>query len=107
MPTLSVLAHFQELDDPRVGPATRHQLLGIVAVAVCAVICGADTWVEVEAAEHRPQPPALETDGKDGRQGKTHQSRLRPRLPARTPRRLKCDCPARHLNHYSRATSAR
>ncbi|MGH8573545.1 MAG: ISAs1 family transposase, partial [Gammaproteobacteria bacterium] len=49
MPTPSILAHFQELDDPRVSPATRHQLLGIVAIAVCAVICGADTWVEVEA----------------------------------------------------------
>lgn len=43
MPTPSVLAHFQELDDPRVGLATRHELLVIVAVAVCAVICGAGT----------------------------------------------------------------
>jgi predicted transposase YbfD/YdcC len=49
MPTTSLLAHFQDLDDPRVSPATRHQLLDIVAIAVCAVICGADTWVEVEA----------------------------------------------------------
>jgi hypothetical protein len=45
----SILAHFQELDDPRISPATRHQLLDIVAIALCAVICGADTWVEVEA----------------------------------------------------------
>lgn len=49
MPTTSLFAHFQDLDDPRVSPATRHQLLDIVAIAVCAVICGADTWVEVEA----------------------------------------------------------
>jgi len=49
MPTTSILAHFQELDDPRISPATRHQLLDIVAIALCAVICGADTWVEVEA----------------------------------------------------------
>jgi predicted transposase YbfD/YdcC len=48
-PTPSILAHFQALDDPRVSPATRHKLLDIVAIAVCAVICGADTWVEVEA----------------------------------------------------------
>jgi len=48
-PTASILAHFQELDDPRISPATRHQLLDIVAIALCAVICGADTWVEVEA----------------------------------------------------------
>jgi len=49
MPTTSILAHFHELADPRVSPATRHQLLDIVAIAVCAMICGADTWVEVEA----------------------------------------------------------
>lgn len=48
-PTTSILAHFQNLDDPRVSPATRHQLLDVVAIAVCAVICGADSWVEVEA----------------------------------------------------------
>ncbi len=51
-PTASILAHFQELEDPRISPATRHQLLDIVAIAVCAVICGADTWVEVEAFGH-------------------------------------------------------
>ncbi len=49
MPTPSLLTHFQELEDPRISPATRHHLLDIVAIAVCAVICGADTWVEVEA----------------------------------------------------------
>ncbi len=49
MPTPSLLTHFQELEDPRISPATRLHLLDIVAIAVCAVICGADTWVEVEA----------------------------------------------------------
>lgn len=48
-PSASILAHFQHLDDPRISPATRHQLLDIVAIALCAVICGADSWVEVEA----------------------------------------------------------
>src|SRR4051812_28146140 len=49
LPPTSILAHFAALDDPRVSPATRHQLLDIVAIAVCAVICGADTRVDVEA----------------------------------------------------------
>jgi predicted transposase YbfD/YdcC len=49
MPTTSILAHFQDLDDPRVSPATRHQLLDIVTIGLCAVLCGADTWVEVAA----------------------------------------------------------
>jgi predicted transposase YbfD/YdcC len=48
-PTASILAHFQALEDPRISPATRHKLLDVVAIALCAVICGADTWVEVEA----------------------------------------------------------
>jgi predicted transposase YbfD/YdcC len=49
MPTPSLFTHFQALADPRISPATRHHLLDIVAIALCAVICGADTWVEVEA----------------------------------------------------------
>ena len=48
--TASMVAHFQELEDPRIRPATRHPLLDMVAIAMCAVICGADTWVEVEAS---------------------------------------------------------
>ena len=51
-PTASVLEHFQHLDDPRISPATRHELLDIVAIALCGVICGADSWVEVEAFGH-------------------------------------------------------
>ena len=46
-PTARILDHFRDLEDPRVSPATRHQLLDIVTIAVCAVICGADSWVEV------------------------------------------------------------
>jgi predicted transposase YbfD/YdcC len=48
-PSATILAHFHDLEDPRVSPATRHQLVDIVAIALCAVICGADTWVEIEA----------------------------------------------------------
>jgi predicted transposase YbfD/YdcC len=35
------------LPDPRSGPALRHQLLDVVTVAVLAVLCGADSWVDV------------------------------------------------------------
>ena len=40
--------YFRELDDPRIERSKRHQLLDIVAIAICAVICGADSWVYVE-----------------------------------------------------------
>jgi predicted transposase YbfD/YdcC len=43
----SILAHFEGLDDPRSGPALRHNLLAIVTIALCGVICGADNWVEI------------------------------------------------------------
>lgn len=39
---------FSEVTDPREGPALRHPLENIIAIAICAVICGADSWVEVE-----------------------------------------------------------
>lgn len=48
-PTARLLDHFVALDDPRVERTRRHQLLDIVAIALCAVICGADSWVEVAA----------------------------------------------------------
>jgi len=35
--------------DPRVARTKRHALLDLVAIAVCGVICGADSWVEIEA----------------------------------------------------------
>jgi predicted transposase YbfD/YdcC len=48
-PTTGILDHFQDLDDPRVERTKRHELLDIVTIALCAVICGADSWVEDEA----------------------------------------------------------
>jgi predicted transposase YbfD/YdcC len=49
VPAARLLDHFAALDDPRVERTRSHALLDIVAIAVCAVICGADGWVEVEA----------------------------------------------------------
>lgn len=45
--TLTVQAHFAALDDPRVERTKQHHLLDIVTIALCAVICGADGWVEI------------------------------------------------------------
>jgi predicted transposase YbfD/YdcC len=38
---------FADLTDPRVDRTKDHLLLDIVAIAICAVICGADSWVAV------------------------------------------------------------
>jgi DDE family transposase len=47
-PTASILEHFAELNDPRVERTKEHQLLDIIAIALCAVICGAEGWTQVE-----------------------------------------------------------
>ena len=39
--------HFALLTDPR-GSNARHQLSDILVIAVCAVICGAEGWEDIE-----------------------------------------------------------
>jgi predicted transposase YbfD/YdcC len=48
----SISEHFAALPDPRIERCKRHPLLDIVTIALCAVICGADSWVEVELFGH-------------------------------------------------------
>ena len=51
MPT-TLTEHFKDLTDPRRDQGKRHQLLDIITIAICAVICGADNWVEIERYGH-------------------------------------------------------
>lgn len=44
----SIEHHFADLDDPRIDRTRLHKLSDIVVIAICAVICGADSWVDVE-----------------------------------------------------------
>ena len=43
-----LLRVFEEVKDPRVERTKLHHLSDILAIALCAVICGADSWTEVE-----------------------------------------------------------
>jgi predicted transposase YbfD/YdcC len=43
----TIIEHFSTLPDPRILLKTRHKLVDIVAMALCAVIAGADDWVEI------------------------------------------------------------
>ena len=45
---LAIVERFGMLEDPRTGHARRHELLDIIVITLCAVICGADNWVEIE-----------------------------------------------------------
>ncbi len=40
--------HFITINDPRIEKSTYHRLIDIIALAICAVIAGADTWVDIE-----------------------------------------------------------
>lgn len=48
-PQASIHDAFATLVDPRVERTKRHQLLDIITIALCGVLCGADGWVEIEA----------------------------------------------------------
>jgi predicted transposase YbfD/YdcC len=47
-PTSPLLEHFQHLEDPRAEHLLEHQLLDIIGLTICAVICGADSWIDIE-----------------------------------------------------------
>jgi predicted transposase YbfD/YdcC len=42
-----LLRWFGELNDPRPGRNVMHRLADLLAIAILAVLCGADSWVEV------------------------------------------------------------
>jgi predicted transposase YbfD/YdcC len=43
----TIAEHFSDLDDPR-NSNRRHLLFDIIVLAICATICGADSWADVE-----------------------------------------------------------
>jgi predicted transposase YbfD/YdcC len=43
----ALFEHFAALEDPRVERARLHSLLALVTIALCGVICGAESWVEI------------------------------------------------------------
>ena len=46
-PVTTLAEHFGDLEDAR-ADSVSHRMLDMIVMAICAVICGADTWVEVE-----------------------------------------------------------
>lgn len=44
----SITEHFGKVKDPRVERTKRHKLVDIILIAICGVICGADSWVDIE-----------------------------------------------------------
>jgi predicted transposase YbfD/YdcC len=44
---MMLIEAFSSLKDPRTGPAQRHDLTEMIVMALCAVLCGANNWVDV------------------------------------------------------------
>ena len=47
-PLEAIEAHFSKVSDPRVERTKEHKLIDMIAIAICAVICGAEGWVDIE-----------------------------------------------------------
>lgn len=47
-PLSNIEPRFGDMPDPRSGDNIRHPLINIMTITICAVICGADSWVDVE-----------------------------------------------------------
>ena len=44
----NIVDHFKRLKDPRVDRTKVHLLMDIIVITLCATICGADTWVDIQ-----------------------------------------------------------
>ena len=44
---MSLLEQLKKVPDPRIERTLRHELIDMLVIALCAVICGADNWVDV------------------------------------------------------------
>ena len=47
-PLEAIEEHFSKVNDPRIDRTKEHKLIDMIAIAICAVICGAEGWVDIE-----------------------------------------------------------
>jgi len=47
-PKITIADHFCAIDDPRIERSKQHKLIDIITIAICAVICGAEGWTDIE-----------------------------------------------------------
>jgi hypothetical protein len=52
-PVMSIAEHFGRLTDPRMEERIEHRLLDIIVIAICGVICGADSWGRLKSLGRR------------------------------------------------------
>jgi len=47
-PKLSLIEHFQALPDPRINRCKAHDLIDILIIAICTLLCGGETFNDME-----------------------------------------------------------
>lgn len=47
-PQLSLITHFQDLPDPRIERTRRHELVDILVISVCTLLCGGESFNDME-----------------------------------------------------------
>lgn len=45
---ITIAEHFSNINDPRIERRKLHKLIDIITISICTVICGADTWEDIE-----------------------------------------------------------
>jgi predicted transposase YbfD/YdcC len=51
---ISIIHHFADLEDPRVGPHILHKLMDILVITMCAVIAGCESFLQIaEYGRHK------------------------------------------------------
>ena len=48
MKTKNIFEIFEQLEDPRIEKKTKHRLVDIISIAVCAVLVGSETFEDIE-----------------------------------------------------------
>jgi predicted transposase YbfD/YdcC len=47
-PKSSIVECFSEIEDIRIERGKKHKLIDIITISICAVVCGADGWTDIE-----------------------------------------------------------
>jgi predicted transposase YbfD/YdcC len=47
-PKQSIAEHFSDIEDIRIERGKKHKLIDIITISICAVVCGADGWIDIE-----------------------------------------------------------
>lgn len=48
----NLIDFLEAIDDPRIDRTKKHELIDILVIAICAAICGATNWIEIEDFGH-------------------------------------------------------